>query len=155
MTTNCLGCNKTIKTFAAWVRKGMSKYCSSDCKRRVRHPNTAGSWRQRATRGFPELGPCAKCNGKAVDRHHKNGDVTDNSPENIAMLCRRCHMETDGRLLRFVAAGGGRLINPLPPSPCSECGRLYKPLRRGLCARGYDRKYRAFRWKSGGALAKV
>ena len=56
-------------------------------------------------------------------------------------LCRRCHMIEDGRLAQFVQAGvpqrGGRQRST---APCSECGRAYWPLRRGLCSRCSDRK---------------
>jgi hypothetical protein len=51
-------------------------------------------------------------------------------------LCRRCHMAEDGRLAKFVTA-------KKEPSPCLECSRLYKPLRRGLCGRCDTRRRRA------------
>lgn len=59
-------------------------------------------------------------------------------------LCRRCHMAEDGRLKAFVNAGGNRrpVGASLPPKPCAACDRLYKPLRRGFCARCYERAYR-------------
>ena len=50
--------------------------------------------------------------------------------ERCTPLCRRCHMEEDGRLPVFVAAGPR---STQPPKPCGECGQPYKPLRRGLC----------------------
>lgn len=56
-------------------------------------------------------------------------------------LCRRCHMTVDGRLERLKAA---RYITPtVPPRPCRECERMYKPLRKGFCPGCYDtfRKY--------------
>jgi hypothetical protein len=48
-------------------------------------------------------------------------------------LCRRCHMTEDGRLERWLARAKNRPIQP--PKPCTQCGRGYKPLRRGLCNR--------------------
>lgn len=63
-------------------------------------PPEAG--RQRARRRYA-LGPCERCGKPATDRHHKDGVTTHNEPENIAILCRRCHMEVDGRLAAFVA----------------------------------------------------
>lgn len=50
-------------------------------------------------------------------------------------LCRRCHMREDGRVRNL--RGGGM---PVPPSPCVECQRVSKPLRKGLCSRCYDRR---------------
>jgi hypothetical protein len=50
---------------------------------------------------FPLAEKCERCETDgAVDRHHKDGDPFNNVPENIASLCRRCHMEVDGRLHR-------------------------------------------------------
>lgn len=39
---------------------------------------------------------CCVCRapGKAVQIHHVNDDPTDNSPENLAVLCLDCHSET-------------------------------------------------------------
>jgi hypothetical protein len=50
----------------------------------------------RAERWY-KLKPCVRCGGKA-ERHHKDGNTLNNKPENIAFLCRRCHMKSDGRL---------------------------------------------------------
>lgn len=121
--------------------------------RRQTPPNTRGenhyAWRgdaaQDATkrcraRRYHELdGPCEICGEReATDRHHMDGDPGNNESWNIARLCRRCHMMVDGRLERNLA--GGRV--PKPPKRCAECERLYKPLRRGLCSRCYDKRRR-------------
>jgi hypothetical protein len=56
--------------------------------------------------------PCEVCGAPfkgrgpgVVDRHHRNSDRSDNSPENIAFLCRKHHNDahrlTDGKV------GGG------------------------------------------------
>lgn len=59
---------------------------------------------------YPDVQPCEVCGktGKgrgAIDRHHRNSDRLDNSPENIAFLCRRhhhaAHRLSDGKV------GGG------------------------------------------------
>jgi hypothetical protein len=81
---------------------------------------------------FP-LGPCEECGKPGIDRHHKDGDVGDNARENVAILCRKCHMLADGRLAAFLAN------NPAPnkrvdPVPCRVCRRPAKPLRRGRCS---------------------
>lgn len=64
-----------------------------------------------------------------VDRHHRDGNVGNNEPENIVILCRRCHMLIDGRLDAFRelgrASSEGRRTSP---SPCVVCGRPSKPL---------------------------
>lgn len=52
-------------------------------------------------------------------------------------LCRRCHMREDGRMKNLQV--GAKVVGP---SPCVKCGRVYKPLRRGLCSRcRFDKRY--------------
>lgn len=63
--------------------------------------------RKRAGHRFP-LGLCERCGQPAIDRHHKNNDRLDNSPENIAILCRRCHMQIDGRLAQMIKRNQGK-----------------------------------------------
>lgn len=75
-----------------------------------------------------------------MERHHRDGDTANNEAANIAFLCRRCHMEIDGRLAAFLSLPKRQ---PDPPKPCSECGRLMKPLRRGLCGACNERARRA------------
>lgn len=94
------------------------------------HPITK---RRRAVRRYA-LGPCQDCGKPATDRHHKDGDTGNNTPENIEILCRRCHMKTDGRLEKVAEmAKAMSQKNIKAPSPCVVCGRLAKPLRKGRC----------------------
>jgi len=47
-------------------------------------------------------GVCAKCGGsleRGFHRHHLNGDPTDNSVENLQLLCPECHLATLGDAL--------------------------------------------------------
>jgi len=39
---------------------------------------------------------------KRIDRHHIDGDTLNNEESNIRFLCRKCHMQEDGRLGKFV-----------------------------------------------------
>lgn len=81
--------------------------------------------RVRARRRFA-LGPCQECEAPGVERHHRDGDPGNNVPENIAILCRRCHMVADGRLEAFGVAResfqAGRRIKD--SRPCVNCGLL-------------------------------
>jgi hypothetical protein len=101
----------------------------------------SGTKRKRARAVVPELGvTCSRCGeAKPLERHHVDGDTGNNDMTNISVLCRRCHMEVDGRLeaLRDMP----RPVRVMP-SPCDECGRLYKPLRRGLCHACNERRRR-------------
>lgn len=57
--------------------------------------------RTRAKRLYRDIGPCVVCENPKSERHHIDGNTANNEPENIVALCRRCHMETDGRLDAF------------------------------------------------------
>jgi hypothetical protein len=108
-------------------------------------PNTK---RNRARKAYA-LTVCERCGKPARDRHHKDDDTGNNVRENIALLCRRCHMAIDGRLeiFRALARKNHRAMRS-GPKPCANCGRLWKPLRRGRCEacdaywrrRGVERK---------------
>ena len=57
--------------------------------------------RKRARHRFDAL-VCTECGSdRRVERHHKDGNTKNNVPDNIAILCRRCHMVADGRLEKF------------------------------------------------------
>lgn len=58
-----------------------------------------GSGRDRAQRMYPQE-PCCIC-GERGERHHKDGNTLNNKQENIGWLCRRHHMEADGRMARL------------------------------------------------------
>ena len=62
------------------------------------------SGRSRAERLFVQKQPCSKCgaSGVRIDRHHKDNNTLNNEPCNIEFLCRKCHMEVDGRLNGFI-----------------------------------------------------
>jgi hypothetical protein len=68
------------------------------------HYNWAGNaisekgGRKRALRLHPKIGPCINCGNQKAERHHKDGNTANNDPSNITPLCRRCHMDADGRL---------------------------------------------------------
>ena len=59
------------------------------------------SARCRAERGYPNR-PCELCGNTKAERHHKDDNTRNNSPENVQFLCRRCHMKVDGRYDRFI-----------------------------------------------------
>src|SRR5687767_654869 len=44
------------------------------------------------------LGPCEVCGSERTERHHLDGNLDNCDPENIAILCRKHHMEADGRM---------------------------------------------------------
>lgn len=152
--TCCIdGCDGLV-VGRSWCRKHYSRWrCGGTTDLRGRtsrsgenHPMWKGdavcpnTGRKRARKMYP-LGRCEKCGKQGTDRHHKDDNTTNNSPENIMILCRKCHMELDGRAKKLAA--WSPIHNRVQePKPCIQCSSLYKPLRRGLCARCYDRKRR-------------
>lgn len=66
--------------------------------------------RARALRWFPAR-PCEACAAPVAERHHRNADTADNTPENIRFLCRGCHMTEDGRILKLQQARHGKQTN--------------------------------------------
>lgn len=91
-----------------------------------------------ARRLIPTLGACEDCGGTATDRHHKDGNATNNVRENIATLCRRCHMRADGRL-----DGMGLLPRyTVEPRPCAVCGVTRRHYAHSLCRHCYGHRMR-------------
>ena len=110
------------------------KFCSSQCRRRFHQPlvpqliksrnyrfsklgeknpqwkgdnATQHSGRGRAIRKH-SLIPCEICELNKTERHHKDGNTLNNNPDNIQFLCRKHHMEEDGRLQNLII----RMKNP-------------------------------------------
>jgi 5-methylcytosine-specific restriction endonuclease McrA len=94
------------------------------------------SGRDRAQRLYPDIGPCVQCGSNGTERHHLDDNTANNHPDNIVALCRRCHMEADGRLaaLRVLAKQNqNKAVNarwkyrqdtPLRSGdPCPACGK--------------------------------
>lgn len=117
--------------YIRWWEHGTTELLRGPAKTRNRQ-------RVYTRRLYPVLGNCQRCDGKATERHHVDDNTANNSLENIRILCRRCHMIEDGRLDKLLMFSKTRIKKP--PTPCNECGRLYKPLRKGICSRCYDRK---------------
>jgi len=57
--------------------------------------------RGRALHMYPDIGPCQRCGAEDAERHHRDGNTANNTPSNIRILCRRCHMLEDGRLFKM------------------------------------------------------
>ena len=107
------------------------------------NPTEANRGRQRAQRLF-ETKECDLCRAtnKRLERHHKDANPLNNDPDNVQILCVRCHMKEDGRL----AAGAERLRTRGRRAPriykgtvctVSSCDREAK--YRGLCNSHYYR----------------
>lgn len=103
----CAACAKYWRTRGAERPVGAVDLRRIFAVRAENHPAWRGdvardeTKRARAQRAY-SLAACESCGKKATDRHHIDGDPGNNAPENVARLCRRCHMMTDGRLEIFL-----------------------------------------------------
>jgi len=63
-------------------------------------------WRARTeVRQSFQLKPCQLCGNPKSERHHRDGDIFNNTEQNIGFFCRRCHMIIDGRLEKRDSSG--------------------------------------------------
>jgi hypothetical protein len=122
--------------------KSKSGSARSTWKGDLARPETKRSRAQRAYK----LQACDDCGRPGTDRHHKDSDTGNNAPDNIAILCRRCHMASDGRLAKFISTSRSRL-GPQSSKPCLNCAIPSKPLRTGRChgCNEYFRRHRVER----------
>lgn len=142
---------------------GDATLCLGD-KRKLRgkaHPLWKGDaisekgGRKRALRMYPEIGPCVSCGSGKAERHHADGDTSNNEPGNIVALCRRCHTIEHGKapsreiiLLGVKAAAESKRAITHCPQDHPYSGEnlyVYKDGRRACkeCRREARRRYRA------------
>jgi hypothetical protein len=58
---------------------------------------SAQGGRKRARRMY-RADECTRCGVTPAERHHMDGNTANNEPANVEIVCRRCHMQGDGRL---------------------------------------------------------
>jgi hypothetical protein len=99
---------------------------------------------------------CARCGAQPIewhrDEHHARphfrvafltaqGRTPQRIQEEIDRcipLCRRCHMQEDGRAAALTASRPRQKGSVFPPKSCIQCGTETKPSWRGMCRRCYD-----------------
>ena len=148
-TRRCAYCEAVLTT--------QRKYCSRACINRGNRSRAYSrgeghyAWKgddagentkRRRARKLMKIDACQQCGATAVDRHHKDGNTGNNDPSNLIALCRRCHMQIDGRLDQFAEMrirNGEKRRSEI--RHCSNCGQPYKPLRKGRCGKCSDYWY--------------
>lgn len=76
--------------------------------------------RCRARVVVPDAAACCRCGASPGERHHRDGDTSNNNPDNLVVLCRRCHMSSDGRLSKLVALNVGPRGSSVRRSHCKN-----------------------------------
>lgn len=102
---------------------------------------------------------CQVCGGQPIEWHHEdhpgqpNARVSSLRTQGLSLeriqreidrctpLCRSCHMREDGRLVELLKRAPRQAGMVLPSGTCSDCGREFKPLRRGRCFPCYQREF--------------
>lgn len=81
--------------------------------------------RQRARRMYAGEHACeiADCGARA-ERHHKDGNTSNNERSNIAFLCHKHHVEADGRMTRAALRSAHRAAIVGKPHTPEHCAKI-------------------------------
>jgi 5-methylcytosine-specific restriction endonuclease McrA len=113
-TYECLNCGKE----SIWSHQKTNKYCSITCQQAYQYKSYITEWKQGLQDGMrgklqtsdyirryileKQEYKCADCGidswcGKSItlELDHINGDSTNNTEDNLRMLCPNCHSQTD------------------------------------------------------------
>ncbi len=112
---NCHTCGEPIARQRSWKRsKSGFYYCTRKCatisnntiyKSKENHPNWVdGKGSYRHGRELKKCIGCPETRYFLLTVHHKDGDRTNNSPENLEDVCIVCHV------LRHLAIKDGRIV---------------------------------------------
>lgn len=111
----------SLETIRAFTNK--RRFCDWDCRNvgmLQRPPQSLGAGWYRARR-FNAPGPCSVCGAlNALDAHHLDGDPRNNALENLARICRSCHVKQHRARTK-----------------CTVCGAA--AVGRGYCVKHYQR----------------
>src|ERR1700688_3241067 len=126
-TCTCLHCKKTFPVpFKCRIRRYCSGKCAAHAPRtkKLKENISYEHLHRRMGKLMGRPDRCSKCNKVGrVDLANKSNeyreDVTD-----WEWLCRKCHMQSDGRMKRLVAYNKKRRF---PDKKCKVCGKKFWP----------------------------
>lgn len=134
----CEHCGASLAGMKDYARR---RFCSMKCYGLsiTTIPSTPANGRYQAQYRFAAE-KCERCSSpKNVERHHKDGNAMNNSPENIERLCRKCHV-----------AEHRPKVTPTPT--CKVCGTVFEAPRwrnsicSAQCAQEWGRINAKKRW---------
>lgn len=125
----CLYCKETFHVkFPCRKRRFCSKKCASSGEY---SPSWVGdkvgkvqvhTWMKKI---MPRPDRCDKCGKRGkVDLANRSNEYKRDKND-WDWLCRKCHMESDGRLEKFLSHSN--MHNKLPEKKCLQCGKTFQP----------------------------
>ncbi len=111
----CLNCGND---YVYYDNQSTGKFCSNVCQGEysVKSRLRTGTTMNQAMRKYFNkiLGDHCECgqgriwNGKplTLQLDHRNGDITDNRPENVRLICPNCHTQTDNWGVKNISEDG-------------------------------------------------
>jgi len=115
----CEYCGKTVKRNRK-IKSGVRVFCSASCcsfyytEQKLKNNQHV---KESTLRRYLIHKRGHKCEGKdcglstwmgkpvPLDLHHKDGDATNNAPENLELLCKNCHGQTDNYGAKNIGRG--------------------------------------------------
>ena len=102
------------KTLEDATRYSLRLTCSQSCGNTLKNPRDRTTYYLRAR--IYKAPSCEMCGSeKKLDAHHKNGNIKNNSMENIQTLCHTCHMKLHWQQWR--QNGGNKRIKNTASKP--------------------------------------
>jgi hypothetical protein len=96
----CVTCGIPFPVLSKYVKRGEGRCCSKSCSAKQARANdspavSTASLNAKARLIYIErsgMPSCNHCGTVPADVHHLNENLYDNSPENLAAMCRSCHV---------------------------------------------------------------
>lgn len=145
ISVTCTFCEKVFYTHAAWIRKGGGKHCSRSCFASERTGKKNSNWRggngKIDTGGYKEIylpshprsikglvrehiviaeGKIGKQIPRGYHVHHKDGDPSNNNPDNLEVFDGQRGHKLRHAYNRIRAVGGCPVVQKI----CSYCHAL-------------------------------
>lgn len=96
----CADCGKKLKTPYAQRCRSCSKLGTRNPRWSTTTQNISTHYYRARAAHNERKSACVRCNDAKSEIHHRDGDPTNNAPENIKFLCHACHMAEHAKARR-------------------------------------------------------